>query len=175
MSPEIITSIASLVVAVGGVAALHYRYRGDRQKAVEEAKKAAAAAFEVLFREEREKRELDRSIARADCEARDAAHEAAISRINAEHLAAIEAIEAAVEARYAERIAHLESLLEAATEELRAVPDLVREIAWLIVQLDPMRTPTPTELARLRAALARGGVSPSDISGLIAARGVVGQ
>lgn len=177
LTPELITalsSLAPLLVAIGGIATVHYRYRGARAQAVEEATKAASTAFERLFREEREARDRERTAAREDRERADAEHEAAVVRINAEHLAAIEAIESATEARYAERIAHLEARLDAAIAELQRVPEIVREVARLVAMLDPMRTPTPTELARLRAALQRGGVSPSDISGLIASRGVAG-
>ena len=164
MSPELVTSIASLVVAIGGVTTILVRYKGDRAKAVEDAVQTASTAFQALFQDERTKRDAER-----------AEHIAELHRLHGEHRDEIVRIETLADERCEERVTRLESSLTTALDELRRVPAIVCEVARLIARLDPMRTPTPKELAELRTALERGGVSPSDISGLIAARGAAGQ
>mgnify|MGYP006921317992 CR=1 FL=1 len=158
--------IAPTIVAAGGIAALHYRFRGEREKATEDARRSARETFEDLFREERQKRDDERQ-----------RHIDELARLHAEHEANVAEIERqsreeceAQLTKREERIrAEHASALERWKSEMAAI---VREVARLVGQLDPYRTPTPLELERLRTALARGGVSPSDINGLIAARGV---
>lgn len=163
---EIVRMLPSLVVAIGGIAAVRYRYRGAREQAVEDARKGAAEAFEELFREERALREANR-----------VEHVAEIERKDAEHKAEIAAVQDAARLAFDRRWTDFEKRLrdEHAREiaEWKAgVREIVTEVARLVAQLDPYRTPTPTELDRLRTALARGHLSPADINGLIAARGV---
>jgi len=182
MTPEIVTALASLaplVVAIGGIAAVHYRYRGAREQAIEEAKHEAREAFEELFREERSLRSTDRDRHIAELDRRDAAHRAEIETIErdsekrcAERVDVVRRFAHAEIEKLEAKLAEAEGKLERAAEQLAHVPRIVREVARLVAQLDPYRTPTRTELAALREALARGGMTPSDINGLIAVRGV---
>lgn len=160
----LVTAIASLVVAVGGIATVHYRYRGDRDRAVEEARATTHATMTTLFQDERARRDEERREHIAELRRLHDEHHEEVARVRAE-------FDQAWSAREAELIAEHHREIEIWKRETASV---VRTVARLVSQLDPMRTPTPHELERLRDALRQGGVSPSDINGLIAGRGVAG-
>ncbi len=179
VTPELIAAVVSVAGSAFALVRMHMTRGQEKERVAEQVRAESREAFEELFREERQLRDAEREQHIAELERRDASHRAEIATIEresearcAERVDVLRRFAHAEIERVEAKLAAAETRLAEAAEALARVPRIVREVARLVAQLDPYRTPTRTELARLREALALGGLTHSDINGLIAVRGV---